>query len=46
MDRGQESQAVLLLAFKNVIQAQGGITPLAEKSGLGREKASTKTLSH
>ncbi|OGB96772.1 putative addiction module antidote protein [candidate division TM6 bacterium RIFCSPHIGHO2_12_FULL_36_22] len=44
-DGGQESQAVLLFAFKNVIEAQGGITQLAKKSGLGRESL-YKTLSH
>lgn len=44
MGDDEESRKVLLEAFKNVAEAQGGIAKLAEKSGLGRESL-YKTLS-
>ncbi len=40
----EEAQKLLLLALKNLTEAQGGITKLAEKTGLGRESL-YKTLS-
>lgn len=40
----EEAQKLLLLAIKNIVDAQGGITQLAEKTGLGRESL-YKTLS-
>ena len=43
-DGSQESQQLLLIAFKNVALAQGGISNLATKTGLGRESL-YKTLS-
>ena len=43
-DGSQESQQVLLLAFKTVAQAQGGMTELSKKSSLSRESL-YKTLS-
>jgi len=43
-DGGPESQKLLLSAFKNVALAQGGISKLATKTGLGRESL-YKTLS-
>lgn len=33
----EESQKMLLVALKNVAQAQGGITKIAHKASLGRE---------
>ena len=33
----EEAQKLLLLALKNLTEAQGGITRLAKKTGLGRE---------
>jgi len=43
-DGSEESQKLLLIALKNIAQAQGGISELAERSGLGRESL-YKTLS-
>ncbi len=43
-DGSAESQKLLLIAFKNVAFAQGGISRLANKTGLGRESL-YKTLS-
>ena len=43
-DGSEESQKVLLLALRNIAEAQGGITQLAERTGLGRESL-YKTLS-
>ncbi len=43
-DGSPESQKLLLIAFKNVALAQGGISNLATKTGLGRESL-YKTLS-
>lgn len=43
-DGSAESQKLLLIAFKNVALAQGGISNLATKTGLGRESL-YKTLS-
>ena len=43
-DGSAESQKLLLIAFKNVALAQGGISQLATKTGLGRESL-YKTLS-
>ncbi len=43
-DGSEESQKLLLIALKNVAQAQGGISELAERTGLGRESL-YKTLS-
>lgn len=43
-DGSAESQKLLLIAFKNVALAQGGISTLANKTGLGRETL-YKTLS-
>ena len=43
-DGSQESQQVLLLAFKTVAQAQGGMTEVAKKASLSRESL-YKTLS-
>ena len=40
----EESQKLILLALKNIAEAQGGITKLAKKTGLGRESL-YKTLS-
>jgi len=40
----QEAQKLLLLALKNIAEAQGGISQLAVKTGLGRESL-YKTLS-
>lgn len=40
----EESQKLLLLALKNIADAQGGISKLAAKTGLGRESL-YKTLS-
>lgn len=40
----EESQKLFLLALKNVAEAQGGISSLAEKAHLGRESL-YKTLS-
>ena len=36
-DGSKESQQLLLLAFKAIIQAQGGMTKVAEKTALNRE---------
>lgn len=44
MDGSQESQMLLLIALKNVAKAQGGMSELAQKTGLGRESL-YKTLS-
>lgn len=35
--RDKESLELLLVAFRNVIKARGGITKIAQKTGLGRE---------
>lgn len=43
-DGSAESQAILLTALKDIAEAQGGITKLSEKTGLGRESL-YKTLS-
>lgn len=43
-DDADEAQQLLLLALKNVAEAQGGIGKLAKKTGLGRESL-YKTLS-
>ena len=43
-DGSAESQKLLLIAFKNVALAQGGISKLATKTKLGRESL-YKTLS-
>jgi len=43
-DGSAESQKLLLIAFKNVALAQGGISKLATNTGLGRESL-YKTLS-
>lgn len=43
-DGSEESQQLLLLALKAVAQAQGGLTELSKRSGLGRESL-YKTLS-
>ncbi len=43
-DESEESQKLLLFALKDIAEAQGGITKLAEKTGLGRESL-YKTLS-
>jgi probable addiction module antidote protein len=43
-DGSEESQKLLLMALKNVALAQGGITQLSTKTGLGRESL-YKTLS-
>lgn len=43
-DGSKESQQLLLLAFKRVAQAQGGMLELSKKSNLGRESL-YKTLS-
>ena len=43
-DGSAESQKLLLIAFKNVALAQGGISKLSDKTGLGRESL-YKTLS-
>ena len=40
----EESQKLLLLALKNIAEAQGGVARLAKKTGLGRESL-YKTLS-
>lgn len=40
----EESQKVLLIALMNVAEAQGGVSKLAKKSGLGKESL-YKTLS-
>jgi len=40
----KEAQKLLLSALNNIAQAQGGITKLSKKSGLGRESL-YKTLS-
>jgi probable addiction module antidote protein len=40
----EESQELLLIGLKNVVQAQGGVAKLSEKTGLGRESL-YKTLS-
>ena len=40
----EESQKLLLLALKNLTEAQGGIAKLAKKTGFGRESL-YKTLS-
>lgn len=40
----EEAQKLILLAFKNLTEAQGGISKLAAKTGLGRESL-YKTLS-
>ena len=40
----EEAQKLILLAFKNLTEAQGGISKLALKTGLGRESL-YKTLS-
>src|SRR5436190_2223015 len=40
----EEAQKLILLALKNITDAQGGIAKLAEKTGLGRESL-YKTLS-
>jgi probable addiction module antidote protein len=40
----KEAQKLLLLALKNITEAQGGIAKLAIKTGLGRESL-YKTLS-
>lgn len=40
----EEAQKLLLLALKNITEAQGGIAQLAAKTGLGRESL-YKTLS-
>lgn len=39
-----ESQEVLLMAFRNVAQAQGGVAEIAKKAHIGRESL-YKTLS-
>jgi len=36
-DSSEDAQSLLLLAIKNVVQAQGGITQLAESVGLSRQ---------
>ena len=41
-DGSPESQQLLLIAFKNVALAQGGISNLATKTGLGRENTFKK----
>ncbi|HEX2977547.1 MAG TPA: hypothetical protein VHO47_00275 [Candidatus Babeliales bacterium] len=43
-DPEDEAQKLLLLAIKNIVEAQGGIAQLAKKTGLGRESL-YKTLS-
>ena len=43
-DGDEESQKLLLLALKNIAEAQGGVARLAKKTGLGRESL-YKTLS-
>lgn len=43
-DGSEESQRLLLMALKDIAEAQGGIGLLAEKTGLGRESL-YKTLS-
>lgn len=43
-DQSEESQKVLLLALKDIAEAQGGIAELSKKTGLGRESL-YKTLS-
>lgn len=43
-DESEESQKLLLMALKDIAEAQGGIALLAEKTGLGRESL-YKTLS-
>lgn len=43
-DGSEESQQLFLLALKAVAQAQGGISELSKKAGLGRESI-YKTLS-
>lgn len=40
----EEAQKLILLAFKNLTEAQGGVSKLAIKTGLGRESL-YKTLS-
>ncbi len=40
----EEAQKLILLAFKNLTEAQGGVSKLALKAGLGRESL-YKTLS-
>jgi probable addiction module antidote protein len=40
----EEAQKLILLALKNIAEAQGGITELAKRTGLGRESL-YKTLS-
>lgn len=40
----EEAQKLILLAFKNLTEAQGGVAKLAIKTGLGRESL-YKTLS-
>lgn len=40
----EEAQKLILLAFKNLTEAQGGVAKLAAKTGLGRESL-YKTLS-
>lgn len=40
----EEGQKLLLLALKNIAEAQGGISELAARTGLGRESL-YKTLS-
>lgn len=40
----EEAQKLILLAFKNLTEAQGGVSKLAAKTGLGRESL-YKTLS-
>ncbi len=40
----EEAQKLILLALKNIAEAQGGLSILAKKTGLGRESL-YKTLS-
>lgn len=40
----QEAQKMIMIALKNIADAQGGISKLSEKTGLGRESL-YKTLS-
>ncbi len=43
-EKDKESQKVLLLVLRDIVNARGGISEIAEKTGLGRESL-YKTLS-